>query len=74
MLVTQDLRQVQENLKEALVVEKVNLDRLREKVRQLQVVELGYRQCYAVAVAPQDIVPPIMCLNGIGTIRTSFRK
>jgi len=54
MFVTQDLQEVEENLKEALVVEKVNLDRLREKVRQLQVVELGYRQCYAVAPVATD--------------------
>jgi len=54
MIVTQDLQEIQENLKEALEVEKVNLDRLREKVRQLQVVELGYRQCYAVAPVATD--------------------
>lgn len=54
MLVTQNLQEVHENLKEALVVERVNLDRLREKVRQLQVVELGYRQCYAVAPVATD--------------------
>jgi hypothetical protein len=54
MLATQDLQKVQEALKEALEKEKVNLDRLREKVRELQVVELGYRQCYAVAPVATD--------------------
>lgn len=54
MLVAQDLQEIQENLREALAVEKVNLDRLREQVRQLQVVELGYRQCYAVAPVATD--------------------
>ena len=54
MLATQNLQEFQDNLKEALAIEKVNLDRLREKVRQLQVVELGYRQCYAVAPVATD--------------------
>ncbi|MCL0079417.1 hypothetical protein M1O18_00690 [Dehalococcoidia bacterium] len=54
MLATQNLQELQDNLKEALAIEKVNLDRLREKVRQLQVIELGYRQCYAVAPVATD--------------------
>jgi len=54
MLAVQDLQEIQESLKEALLVEKVNLDRLRKKVRQLQVIELGYRQCYAVAPVATD--------------------
>lgn len=54
MLATQNLQELQDNLKEALAIEKVNLDRLREKVRQLRVIELGYRQCYAVAPVATD--------------------
>ncbi len=54
MLVTQDLNQIQESLRVALEAEKVNLDLLRKKVRQLQVTQLGYRQCYAVAPVATD--------------------
>ncbi len=54
MLITQDLKQIRESLREALGAEKVNLDRLRQKVRQLKVIELGYRQCYAVAPVATD--------------------
>jgi hypothetical protein len=54
MLVSQDLEQIQKELKHALEQEKINLDRLREKVRKLQVVELGCRQCYAVAPVATD--------------------
>ncbi len=54
MLAVQDLSEIQKKLEEALSMEKGNLDRLREKVRQLQVMELGYRQCYAVAPVATD--------------------
>jgi hypothetical protein len=54
MLAAQDLLEIQKKLEGALSMEKGNLDRLREKVRQLQVIELGYRQCYAVAPVATD--------------------
>jgi hypothetical protein len=54
MLAAQDLSEIQKKLEGALSMEKGNLDRLREKVRQLQVRELGYRQCYAVAPVATD--------------------
>jgi len=54
MLAAQDLSEIQKKLEKALSMEKGNLDRLREKVRQLQVMELGYRQCYAVAPVATD--------------------
>jgi hypothetical protein len=54
MLALQNLQELQNNLKEALSVEKVNLERLRQKVKRLQVIELGYRQCYAVAPVATD--------------------
>jgi len=56
MLATTDseLQQVNGDLRKALEIEKENLDRLRNKVRQLQVIELGYRQCYAVAPVATD--------------------
>lgn len=55
MIITQeDLQEIQRNLKQALAAEKVNLDRLRQKVRQIEVVELSYRQCYAVAPVATD--------------------
>jgi len=54
MLIEQNFKEVEEKLKRALTEEKPNLDSLREKVRQLQVVELGYRQCYAVAPVATD--------------------
>lgn len=49
-----ELQEVYRDLQEALEIEKKNLERLREKVQQLQVVELGYRQCYAVAPVATD--------------------
>jgi hypothetical protein len=54
MLAAQDLSEIRKKLEGALSMEKGNLDRLREKVRQLQVIELGYRQCYAVAPVATD--------------------
>lgn len=41
-------------MRKALEKEKENLERLREKVRKLEVLELGYRQCYAVAPVATD--------------------
>lgn len=54
MLAAQELSEIQKKLEGALSTEKGNLDRLREKVRQLQVIELGYRHCYAVAPVATD--------------------
>jgi len=54
VLASQDLQEIRERVEKALSREKENLDRLREEVRQLQVVELGYRQCYAVAPVATD--------------------
>jgi len=65
MLANQNLQEIQDNLREALAIEKVNLDHLREKVRQLQVVELGYRQCYAVAPVATDGGENNLCLEPI---------
>lgn len=48
------LQEVQEKLKNAILAEMPNLDRLREKVRTLSVVELGYRDCYALAPVATD--------------------
>jgi len=54
MLAAQDLSEIQKKLEGALSMEEGNLDRLGEKVRQLQVIEPGYRQCYAVAPVATD--------------------
>jgi hypothetical protein len=54
MLPNLDIQDIRSNLHEALEVEKENLDKLRKRVRELQVIELGYRQCYAVAPVATD--------------------
>ena len=50
----EQLGEVQRNLREAIQKELPNLDRLREKVRTLPVMELGYRDCYALAPVATD--------------------
>jgi hypothetical protein len=49
-----NFREVNKQLKDALEVEKENLEKLRRKVRDLEVIELGYRQCYAIAPVATD--------------------
>jgi hypothetical protein len=50
----EEATKAKEGLKDALESEKGNLAQLREKVRSLSVVQLGYRQCYAVAPVATD--------------------
>jgi len=54
MLAIENLQELKNNLKEALGSEREKLDDLRERVRELEVHELGYRQCYAVAPVATD--------------------
>jgi hypothetical protein len=54
MLDEEQLQAVEKSLREAIAQETARLDRLRQKVRKLEVTELGYRQCYAVAPVATD--------------------
>jgi len=50
----QGIRNIKDDLARAIAVEKKSLDLLRSKVSRLSVIELGYRQCYAVAPVATD--------------------
>ena len=53
-LINLDLEDVKKNLNKAIDQELPLIDELREKVRNLKIQELGYRQCYAIAPVATD--------------------
>src|SRR5205809_7840886 len=53
-LETLDLKEVREQLRRALEVERPLLGALRDQVRGFGIHELGYRQCYAISPVATD--------------------